>query len=108
MPVILPPLPATPNLGRIAVIAVDLLAALPPMPAVHAAGAVQPAPTMPRPPKILFGISDDQSWRDTRIGRERRVRTPAFDRIAREGGRFTHAFCASPSCTPSRSAVRTG
>ena len=89
-------------------IAVALLAALPPMPAVHAAGAVEPAPTMPRPPNILFVISDDQSWRDTGIGGERTVRTPAFDRIAREGGRFTHAFCASPSCTPSRSAVRTG
>ena len=108
MPVILPPLPATPNFGRTAVIAVALLAALPPMPAVHAAGAVEPAPTMPRPPNILFVISDDQSWRDTGIGGERTVRTPAFDRIAREGGRFTHAFCASPSCTPSRSAVRTG
>jgi uncharacterized sulfatase len=63
---------------------------------------------MPRPPNLLFVISDDQSWRDTGIGGERTVRTPAFDRSAREGVRFTHAFCASPSCTPSRSAVLTG
>ncbi len=40
--------------------------------------------------------------------RARIVRTPAFERIAREGVRFTPAFCASPSCTPSRSAVLTG
>ena len=87
MPVILPPLPATPNLGRIAVIAVALLAALQPMPTVHAAGAVEPAPTLPRPPNNVFVISDDPSWRDTRIGGERTVRTPAFNRIAREGVR---------------------
>lgn len=108
MPVFLPPLPSTPNFGRIAVIAAALLATLPPMPAVLAAGAVQPAATLPRPPNILFVISDDQSWRDTGSGGERTVRTPAFDRIAREGVRFTRAFCASPSCTPSRSAVLTG
>jgi uncharacterized sulfatase len=36
------------------------------------------------------------------------VTTPTFDRIAREGALFTHAFCASPSCTPSRGAILTG
>jgi uncharacterized sulfatase len=36
------------------------------------------------------------------------VRTPVFDRVAHEGVRFSHAFCCSPSCTPSRSAVLTG
>ena len=36
------------------------------------------------------------------------VKTPAFDRIAREGILFTHAFCDAPSCGPSRSAILTG
>ncbi len=36
------------------------------------------------------------------------VRTPVFDRIAAEGVRFSHAFCSSPSCTPSRGALLTG
>ena len=36
------------------------------------------------------------------------VQTPAFDRVAREGVLFTHAFAAAPSCTPSRSAILTG
>jgi N-sulfoglucosamine sulfohydrolase len=53
-------------------------------------------------PNILFVITDDQSWRDTGIAGSRIVHTPAFDRVAREGAHFTHSFCASPSCTPSR------
>jgi uncharacterized sulfatase len=34
--------------------------------------------------------------------------TPAFLRIAREGVRFAQSFCASPSCTPSRTSILTG
>jgi len=59
-------------------------------------------------PNILFAISDDQTWAHTSAEGSAFVRTPAFDRVAREGVRFTHSFCASPSCTPSRSAVLTG
>jgi uncharacterized sulfatase len=36
------------------------------------------------------------------------VRTPVFDRLAREGARFDHAFVSVPSCTPSRGALYTG
>ena len=36
------------------------------------------------------------------------VETPAFDRIAREGVRFEHAYCAAPSCTASRGGILTG
>ncbi len=64
-------------------------------------------------PNILFVISDDQSW--THTGRagdaaagDAAVKTPHFDRIAREGVYFTHSFCSSPSCTPSRAAILTG
>jgi len=59
-------------------------------------------------PSILLAISDDQSWLHTSISGDRVVQTPTFDRVAREGVLFTHAFCSSPSCTPSRGAILTG
>jgi arylsulfatase A-like enzyme len=39
---------------------------------------------------------------------DRTVSTPSFDRLASQGVRFTHAFAAAPSCTPSRAALLTG
>ncbi len=59
-------------------------------------------------PNILLCISDDQSWIHTGAMGDLVVKTPAFDRVAREGILFTHAFCDAPSCAPSRSAILTG
>jgi len=59
-------------------------------------------------PNILFAISDDQSWLHTGVSGDPQVKTPAFDRIAKEGIFFKNSFCTSPSCTPSRSSVLTG
>ena len=59
-------------------------------------------------PNILFCISDDQSYAHTAANGDPVVQTPAFDRVAREGLRFTHAFCDAPTCGPSRSAILTG
>lgn len=36
------------------------------------------------------------------------ISTPNFDRIAREGALFQHAFVPAPSCTPCRSSVLSG
>jgi uncharacterized sulfatase len=76
-----------------------------------AAPAILTACVRPRPatrPNILFAIADDQSFPHAGAYGDTLARTPAFDRIAREGVLFTRSFCASPSCTPSRSAVLTG
>jgi N-sulfoglucosamine sulfohydrolase len=59
-------------------------------------------------PNILFCISDDQSYAHTGANGDPVVQTPGFDRIAREGLRFTHPFCDAPTCGPSRSAILTG
>ena len=44
-------------------------------------------------PNILFCISDDQSWAHTGANGDPVVSTPAFDRVAAEGLRFTHSYC---------------
>lgn len=58
-------------------------------------------------PNILFCIADD--WgKHAGIYGDKVVKTPNFDRLAREGVVFSNAFCSSPSCTPSRAAILTG
>jgi len=59
-------------------------------------------------PNILFCISDDQSYAHTAANGDPIVKTPGFDRVAREGLRFINAFCDAPTCGPSRSAILTG
>lgn len=61
-----------------------------------------------RPPNILFIIADDWSHPHAGVYGDPVVRTPAFDRVAREGALFAHAYVAAPSCTPSRAAILTG
>src|SRR5687768_11138079 len=74
-------------------------------------GARAPAPSIStaatRPHVVLF-LADDFSWHDSGPYGNRDVRTPHLDRLAREGMRFDAAFAASPTCTPSRSALYTG
>ncbi len=59
-------------------------------------------------PNILFCIADDWGWPHASAYGDPVVETPAFDRIAREGVLFEHAYVSSPSCTPSRNAILTG
>lgn len=59
-------------------------------------------------PNILFCFADDWAFPHASIYGDKVVKTPAFDRVAREGFLFTHAFSAAPSCTPSRAAILTG
>ena len=76
--------------------------------AASAGCAAQQKPAAGKRPNILFAISDDQSYMHTSAYGDPVVKTPAFDRIAREGILFTQSYTACPSCTPSRSAVLTG
>jgi N-sulfoglucosamine sulfohydrolase len=59
-------------------------------------------------PNIVFAIGDDWGWPHAGAYGDPVVRTPTFDRLAREGVLFDHAYVASPSCTPSRAAILTG
>ncbi|HEX9185507.1 MAG TPA: sulfatase [Vicinamibacteria bacterium] len=66
-----------------------------------------PAPPGARP-NVLLAIADDWGWPHAGAYGDPVVRTPTFDRLAREGVLFDHAYVASPSCTPSRAALLTG
>ncbi len=74
---------------------------------LSAPGLHMQAPDLERP-NILFCFADDQSWPHASAYGDKVVKTPNFDRIATAGVLFNNAYCSSPSCTPSRSAVLTG
>ena len=59
-------------------------------------------------PNILFAIADDWGWPHASAYGDPVVKTPTFDRVAREGVLFHNAYISSPSCTPSRAAILTG
>ena len=59
-------------------------------------------------PNILFCLADDWSWPHASIAGDKVVKTPTFDRVAREGVLFENAFVSAPSCTPSRGSIVTG
>ncbi len=59
-------------------------------------------------PNILFCIADDWGWPHAGAYGDPVVKTPAFDRIAREGVLFENAFVTAPSCTPCRNSILTG
>lgn len=56
---------------------------------------------------ILFCIADAWGWPHTGIYGDPVVKTPTFNRLAKEGVIFNHAYVSSPSCTPGRSAILT-
>lgn len=77
-------------------------------PASGGVSAEKAAPTERQQPNILFCIADDWGWPHASIYGDPTVKTPAFDRVAREGVLFDQCYVASPSCTPSRNAILTG
>ena len=82
------------------------LLALPPAVAAAPAG----------PPNFVVIMAEAQGWAQTSFqmddqvpgSRSRTFSTPAVERLAREGMRFTFGYALSPRCTPSRAALFTG
>jgi arylsulfatase A-like enzyme len=69
-------------------------------PAAHAADA-------PRP-NILFIIFDDWGWQHAGAYGCDWVKTPNFDRVAKEGVLFKNVFTSNPKCSPCRATILTG
>ena len=67
-----------------------------------------PIPTFAAaPPNILFAIADDWGKHAGAYGTAW-VKTPAFDRVAREGVLFNNAYTPNAKCAPSRACLLTG
>ncbi|MEW6302442.1 MAG: sulfatase, partial [Verrucomicrobiota bacterium] len=59
-------------------------------------------------PNILFIIFDDWGWQHAGAYGCTWVKTPNFDRVAREGVLFKNAFTSNPKCSPCRASILTG
>ena len=61
-----------------------------------------------RRPNILWYCTDQQRFDTIGALGNPHVRTPIVDQLIRNGVAFTHTYCQSPICTPSRSSFMTG
>jgi arylsulfatase A-like enzyme len=59
-------------------------------------------------PNILFAIADDWSYGHAGAYGCKWVKTPAFDRVAKDGLLFTRAYTPTAKCAPSRAGILTG
>ncbi len=59
-------------------------------------------------PNIILFVSDDHGIDALGCYGNPVIKTPNMDRLAKEGVRFTNAYCTSASCAASRSVILTG
>jgi N-sulfoglucosamine sulfohydrolase len=59
------------------------------------------------PRNVILFVTDDQG-QDAGCYGNPVVKTPNLDALAADGTRFTHAYCTTASCSPSRSVILTG
>lgn len=71
---------------------------------LQAAGATAVDPK----PNVLWITGEDMSAKWLGCYGNTRIKTPNFDRLAREGFLYTHCFAHTPVCAPSRSGWITG
>jgi arylsulfatase A-like enzyme len=64
--------------------------------------------TSPQRPNIVFIVVDDCGYADLGCTGQTGYATPALDRLAAEGVRFTQAYANAPLCTNTRVAMITG
>jgi len=95
------------NKNSLILASVPLLAGFAATSAVTAIAA--PAPAASAKPNILYILMDDLGIGDVSAFNPKAIwKTPAFDRLAREGMMFTNAHSGSAVCTPSRYSLLTG
>lgn len=63
---------------------------------------------MPKPPNLLFILTDQQRFDTMRCYGNELIDTPNLDRLAHESFVFENAYVSQPVCTPSRATILTG
>ena len=58
------------------------------------------APAVKKRPNIVLFLADDLGWTDLSCQGSKYYRTPALDRLAAAGVRFTNAYSACTVCSP--------
>src|SRR5687768_5354262 len=66
-----------------------------------------PAAASQKPNVLFIAVDDLRDWVGY-FGHNPQARTPNYERLAKMGTSFTRAYCASPSCNPSRAALMSG
>ncbi len=61
-----------------------------------------------KPPNILFCLADDAMWKHFGAYGSDWVKTPNFDKVAKQGLLFNNAYTPDAKCGPSRSVILTG
>ncbi len=59
-------------------------------------------------PNIIYILVDDMGYGDLGCYEQKEIKTPALDKMAAEGMRFTRHYSGSPVCAPSRCVLMTG
>ena len=59
-------------------------------------------------PNLIFILADDLGYGELGCYGQEKIRTPALDRMAKEGLRFTRFHAGFPVCLPSRNTLMTG
>ena len=63
---------------------------------------------MSKRPNILWYCTDQQRFDTIHALGNSFVKTPVLDSLVKEGTSFTHTYCQSPICTPSRASFMSG
>ncbi len=76
--------------------------------AVLASTACITAQTAGEKPNVIMILADDLGYSDTTLfGTTKLYQTPNIERLAKRGMTFTHAYSASPLCSPTRATRKT-
>jgi len=66
------------------------------------------AATSATPPNVIYILADDLGYGDLSCYGQKKITTPAIDRLASEGMKFTGHYSGNTVCSPSRAVLMTG